>query len=44
MLCMYFFSHVAPQLEGYDVELSGVEVEIREPEGNEWGSARLEVD
>ena len=44
MLCMHFFSHVAPQLEGYDVELSGVEVEIREPEGNEWGSARLEVD
>ena len=44
MLCTYFFFRIAPQLKDYDVELSGVEVEIREPEGNEWGSARLEIN
>ena len=38
-----FYSHVSEELEESDVQLSAVEVELRELEGKKWGAARLEV-
>jgi 6-pyruvoyl-tetrahydropterin synthase len=44
MLTEYFYEHISPALEGFDVKLKAVEVELRELEGKEWGAARLEAD
>jgi len=44
MLSAYFFTHVSEELKRFDVQLKAVEVELGEPEGKEWGSARIEAD
>ena len=43
MLAAYFYAHVSKELGAFDVQLSAVEVELRELEGKEWGAARLEA-
>ena len=43
MLAAYFYAHVSEELGALDVQLSAVEVELRELEGKEWGAARLEA-
>ena len=44
MLATYFYSYVSDELQEFDVQLSAVEVELRELEGKEWGAARLEAE
>ena len=44
MVSAYFFTHVSEALGKFDVQLKAVEVELGEPEGKEWGSARIEAD
>ncbi len=43
MLAAYFYTHISEELGALDVQLSAVEVELRELEGKEWGAARLEA-
>ena len=44
MLSAYFYTHISEELKAFDVQLRAVEVELGEPEGKEWGSARIETD
>ena len=44
MLSAYFYTHIAEELKDFDVQFTAVEVELGEPEGREWGSARIEAD